>query len=206
MYSPAIGRDLVMDYLSQTGMDALQGADVLATAPAQYQSSVEYGGSSIAQYMRNIAQVHSAGLGSRILYTTAPYNSFDTHASELSAHPKLWADVSQTVSDFYDDLNEQGTSENVILLVFTEFGRRVHDNGSGTDHGSGGAAFVIGDAVKGGLYGEYPSLEANQLLDGDLHFNNDFRGLYATIAEDWLELDSKSIVNGSFEKLDFINN
>ena len=205
MYSPAVGREMVMDYLSQTGMDALQGADVLATAPAQYTSSVEYGGSSIAQYMRNIAQVHSAGLGSRILYTTAPYNSFDTHASELSAHPKLWSDVSQTVSDFYDDLKEQGTSENVILLVFTEFGRRVHDNGSGTDHGSGGAAFVIGDAVKGGLYGEYPSLEANKLLDGDLHFNNDFRGLYATLVEDWLELDSKSIVNGSFEKLDFIN-
>ena len=205
MYSPAVGREMVMDYLSQTGMDALQGADVLATAPAQYTSSVEYGGSSIAQYMRNIAQVHSAGLGSRILYTTAPYNSFDTHASELSAHPKLWSDVSQTVSDFYDDLKEQGTSENVIMLVFTEFGRRVHDNGSGTDHGSGGAAFVIGDAVKGGLYGEYPSLEANKLLDGDLHFNNDFRGLYATIVEDWLELDSKSIVNGSFEKLDFIN-
>ena len=205
MYSPAVGREMVMDYLSQTGMDALQGADVLATAPAQYTSSVEYGGSSIAQYMRNIAQVHSAGLGSRILYTTAPYNSFDTHASELSAHPKLWSDVSQTVSDFYDDLKEQGTSENVILLVFTEFGRRVHDNGSGTDHGSGGAAFVIGDAVKGGLYGEYPSLEANKLLDGDLHFNNDFRGLYSTIVEDWLELDSKSIVNGSFEKLDFIN-
>jgi len=205
MYSPAVGREMVMDYLSQTGMDALQGADVLATAPAQYTSSIEYGGSSIAQYMRNIAQVHSAGLGSRILYTTAPYNSFDTHASELSAHPKLWSDVSQTVSDFYDDLKEQGTSENVILLVFTEFGRRVHDNGSGTDHGSGGAAFVIGDAVKGGLYGEYPSLEANKLLDGDLHFNNDFRGLYATLVEDWLELDSKSIVNGSFEKLDFIN-
>ena len=71
--------------------------------------------------------------------------------------------------------------------------------------GSGGAAFVIGDAVKGGLYGEYPSLEANKLLYGDLHFNNDFRGLYATLVEDWLELDSKSIVNGSFEKLDFIN-
>ena len=204
MYSPAVGREMVMDYLSQTGMDALQGADVLATAPAQYTSSVEYGGSSIAQYMRNIAQVHSAGLGSRILYTTAPYNSFDTHASELSAHPKLWSDVSQTVCDFYDDLKEQGTSENVIMLVFTEFGRRVHDNGSGTDHGSGGAAFVIGDAVKGGLYGEYPSLEANKLLDGDLHFNNDFRGLYATIIEDWLGLDSKPIVNGSFEKLDFI--
>ena len=204
MYSPATGRDAVLSYLSQTGMDALTGADILATAPAQYSSSVEYSGSSVGQYMRNIAQVHCAGLGSRVLYTTAPYNSFDTHATELSAHSKLWSDVSQTISDFYDDLTEHNAGDNVMLLVFTEFGRRVHDNGSGTDHGSGGLAFVVGDTVKGGLYGEYPSLDADKLLDGDLQFNNDFRGLYATIVEDWLGLDSKPIVNGSFEKLAFV--
>jgi len=204
MYSPATGRDAVLSYLSQTGMDALTGADILATAPAQYSSSVEYSGSSVGQYMRNIAQVHCADLGSRVLYTTAPYNSFDTHATELSAHSKLWSDVSQTISDFYDDLTEHNAGDNVMLLVFTEFGRRVHDNGSGTDHGSGGLAFVVGDTVKGGLYGEYPSLDADKLLDGDLQFNNDFRGLYATIVEDWLGLDSKPIVNGSFEKLAFV--
>ena len=82
-----------------------------------------------------------------------------------------------------------------------------HDqvNGSGTDHGAGGAAFVIGDVVKGGLYAEYPSLAEDKLMDGDLHFNNDFRGLYATLLEDWLGLDSKPIVNGSFEKFHFIS-
>ena len=205
MYSPAMGEGPVLDYLSQTGMDALNGADILATAPAKYSSSVEYSGNSVAQYMRNIAQVHCADLGARILYTTAPYNSFDTHASQLVAHANLWMNTAQTVSDFYDDLKEHNASDNVMLLVFTEFGRRVHDNGSGTDHGSGGAAFVIGDAVKGGLYGEYPSLEADKLLEGDLHFNNDFRGLYATLLEDWLGLDSKPIVNGSFEKLGFVS-
>jgi uncharacterized protein (DUF1501 family) len=204
MYSPAMGEGPVLDYLSQTGMDALNGADILATAPAKYSSSVEYAGNSVAQYMRNIAQVHCAELGARILYTTAPYNSFDTHASELIAHAGLWTNTSQTISDFYDDLKEHNASDNVMILVFTEFGRRVHDNGSGTDHGSGGAAFVIGDMVKGGLYAEYPSLEPDKLLEGDLHFNNDFRGLYATILEDWLGLDSKPIVNGSFEKLDFV--
>ena len=204
MYSPAAGRDAVLNYLSQTGMDALTGADILATAPAQYSSSVEYAGGTVPQYMRNIAQVHCANLGSRILYTTAPYNSFDTHATELSSHSRLWSEVSQTIADFYDDLTEHDAGDNVMLLVFTEFGRRVHDNGSGTDHGSGGVAFVIGDTVKGGLYGEYPSLDSDKLLDGDLHFNNDFRGLYATIVEDWLGLDSKPIVNGSFEKLAFV--
>ena len=204
MYSPAMGQGPVVDYLSQTGMDALKGADILATAPAQYTSTIEYSDTSIGQYMRNIAQVHCAGLGTRVLYTTAPYNSFDTHATQLTAHANLVTNVSRTVNDFYQDLKEHNASDNVMLLVFTEFGRRVHDNGSGTDHGSGGAAYIIGDCIKGGLYGEYPSLEEDKLLDGDLHFNNDFRGLYTTILEDWFGLDAKPIVNGSFEKMDFI--
>ncbi|HZA24020.1 MAG TPA: hypothetical protein VFA32_15700, partial [Dehalococcoidia bacterium] len=97
MYSPTMGYGPVMEYLSQTGMDALNGADVLATAPAKYSSSVEYGSNSVAQYMKNIAQVHCADLGCRVLYTTAPYNSFDTHATQLSAHAKLWTDLSRTI-------------------------------------------------------------------------------------------------------------
>ena len=204
IYTPAIGKGVVMDYLSQTGMDALRGADVLSTAPEKYSSTVEYGSNTVAQYMRNIAQVHLAELGTRVLYTTAPYNSFDTHAGQMAAHARLWTDVSNAVSDFYQDLKEHNAGENVVVLLFTEFGRRVHDNGSGTDHGSGGIAFVIGDAVKGGLYGEYPSLEADKLLEGDLHYNNDFRGLYATLLEQWMGLDSKPITGGSFEQLDFI--
>ena len=204
IYSPLNGRGPVFDYLSQTGMDALKGADILGTATGKYSSTVEYGTGPVAQYMRNIAQVHVAELGSRIMYTTAPYNSFDTHGTQLATHGKLLTDVSQTVGDFFDDLREQNASDNVVLLLFTEFGRRVKDNGSGTDHGSGGIALVIGDAVKGGLYGEYPSLASESLLDGDLQFNNDFRSLYATLLENWMGLDSQPIVNGSFEKLDFI--
>jgi uncharacterized protein (DUF1501 family) len=204
IYSPFIGRGPVLDYLSQTGMDALKGADLLSTVLPKYSSTVEYGANPVAHYMRNIAQVHTADLGCRVFYTTAPYNSFDTHAAQMVAHAKLWTDLSQAVSDFWDDLKEHHANDNVMLLLFTEFGRRVHDNGSGTDHGSGGIAFVVGDAVKGGLYGEYPSLAADKLLDGDLHYNNDFRGLYATLLEDWMGLDSQSIVGGSFQKVDFI--
>jgi uncharacterized protein (DUF1501 family) len=204
MYAPAMGRGAVVDYLSQTGMDALKGADILSTAPEKYSSTIEYGTNTVAQYMRNIAQVHLADLGSRVLYTTAPYNSFDTHAGEMVAHAKLWGDTSNAVSDFYDDLKEHGASGDVVLLVFTEFGRRVHDNGSGTDHGSGGVAFVVGDAVKGGLYGEYPSLEADKLLEGDLHYNNDFRGVYSTLLERWMGLDANPIVGGAFEQMDFL--
>ena len=204
MYSPAMGRGQVMDYLSHTGMDALKGADILSTAPEKYSSTVEYGGNSVAQYMRNIAQTHIAGFGTRFLYTTAPYNSFDTHAGQMVGHSRLWSEVSAAVRDFQSDLEENDVADNMTLLVFTEFGRRVHDNGSGTDHGSGGVAFVIGNSVNGGLYGEYPSLDESKLLQGDLHFNNDFRGLYSTLLENWIGIDAKTIVGGNFEKMDFI--
>jgi uncharacterized protein (DUF1501 family) len=204
MYSPAMGRGQVMDYLSHTGMDALKGADILSTAPEKYSSTVEYGGNSVAQYMRNIAQTHIAGFGTRFLYTTAPYNSFDTHAGQMVGHSSLWSEVSAAVRDFQSDLEENDAADNMTLLVFTEFGRRVHDNGSGTDHGSGGVAFVIGNNVNGGLYGEYPSLDESKLLEGDLHFNNDFRGLYSTLLENWIGIDAKTIVGGNFEKMDFI--
>jgi len=204
MYAPRLGRTLVKEYISQTGVDALSGADILSTAPQKYASTVKYGGDAVAQYMRNIAQVYLADLGTRVLYTTAPQNSFDTHASELGKHTQLWQEVANGVSAFYQDLKEHNASENVVVLLFTEFGRRVHDNGSGTDHGSGGIALVIGDTVKGGLYGEYPSLAPEKLLEGDLHYNNDFRSTYATLLENWLGLDSKPIVGGSFEHLDFL--
>ena len=204
IYSPTIGRSSVVDYLSQTGMDALKGADILSTAPEMYTSTVEYGGNVVAQYMKNIAQVHLAGFGTRILYTTAPYNSFDTHAGELAAHGKLWTDTSNAIADFYDDLKEHDASDNVVVLVFTEFGRRVHDNGSGTDHGSGGMAFVVGDAVNGGMYGEYPSLEDDKLLEGDLHFSTDFRSIYTDLLEGFMGLDAQPLVNGTFEKFNLV--
>ena len=203
-YSPMLGKGPVLSYFAQTGLDALKGADILSTALDNYTSSVQYGGDDVAQYMKNIVQTHLAHLGTRVLYTTAPYNSFDTHAGELANHTRLWTQTSQAIAAFYDDLKEHNATDNVVLFVFTEFGRRVHDNGSGTDHGAGGHAFVIGDAVKGGLYGEYPSLEAGKLMEGDLHYNNDFRGTYATLLERWMGLDSRPIVGGSFEQLDFL--
>jgi len=203
-YEPMIGKDAVLSYFAQTGLDALEGADILSTAATKYKSTVKYGNDDVAQYMRNIVMTNLADLGTRILYTTAPYNSFDTHAGQLANHTRLWTQTSRAISAFYEDLKEHNATDNVVLLVFTEFGRRVHDNGSGTDHGAGGCAFVIGDAVKGGLYGEYPSLEASQLVEGDLRFNNDFRGTYATLLEKWMGLDSKPIVGGTFEQLDFL--
>ena len=204
MYAPMIGSGAVSDYLSQTGLDALRGADILSGAPKTYSSSVEYGGSPLAQWIKNIAQVHLADFGTRIFYTGVNPGTFDTHANENITLPKLWGDVSNAIADFYEDLKEHNANEEVVILLFTEFGRRVVDNGSGTDHGSGSVAFMIGDGVKGGLYGEYPSLEPEKLDSGDLHWNNDFRRTYATILEQWMGLDANPILGGTYEQFDFI--
>ena len=202
MYAPTIGSGPVMDYLGQTGLDALKGADILKTAPDKYESTVEYAETSIGKNLQGIAKVLTADLGTRIFYTQ--HGGYDTHANQGPAHPKLWTELSQGISDFYADLREHDTADNVLMFVFTEFGRRVKDNGSGTDHGSGGMALAIGDPVKGGLYSEYPSLKAEDLLEGDLHFNFDYRGVYGTMVEKWLGLDAQSVVGGNFEQLGFV--
>ncbi len=205
MYSPAIGRSAVMDYIKRTGTDALKGADILATAPQMYSSDVEYSNTVVGQYMKNIAQTHLAGFGTRILYTTSPYNGFDTHANQAALHAGLWTDVSNTVENFFADLRSHDASDNVTLFLFTEFGRRIADNGSGTDHGAGGVAFAIGEHVKGGVYGEYPSLDPGQQEEGgNLKFNLDFRSVYTDILENWLGLEAAPIVGGNFEKTGFI--
>ena len=205
MYSPAVGRSAVLDYIHSTGTNALKGADILATAPDKYTSNVEYSSTVVGQYMKNIAQTHLAEFGSRVLYTTSPYNGFDTHANQAVLHSGLWSDVSNNVETFMADLKDHDASDNVVLLMFTEFGRRIGDNGSGTDHGAGGVAFAVGDHVKGGIYGEYPSLEPSQQEEGgNLRFNMDFRSIYTTIIEDWFRMDAQPIVGGSYEKVKFL--
>ncbi len=204
MYSPMLGSGPANDYLSQTGLDALKGADILSTAPQTYASNVEYGGGPFSQWVKNIAQVHLAGFGTRVLYTGLNPGAFDTHANQNTAFPKLWSEVSNAVGDLYQDLKDHDADQEVVILLFTEFGRRVQENGSGTDHGSGSVAFVMGDAVKGGLYGEYPSLEPDKLDEGDLRWNNDFRSTYSTLLDKWMGLDDKAILKGSFEQFDFI--
>jgi uncharacterized protein (DUF1501 family) len=201
-YSPLIGTDEVMKYLGQTGLEAMAGADILKVAPQRYASTVKYPDTSIAKKLKGIAQIPLADLGSRIFY--CDHLGFDTHSNQMGVHATLWNDVSQGIEAFFADLREHNAADQVIMLLFTEFGRRVRDNGSGTDHGAGGAAFVLGDAVKGGQYGEYPSRKAEDLTQGDLAPTLDFRGLYATILEDWLSVEAKPIVKGSFEKPRFL--
>jgi uncharacterized protein (DUF1501 family) len=190
--------DEVLRYMGQTGLDAQKGADILRTATGKYHSNVQYPNSPIADNLKGIAQVKLADLGTRVFYTS--HGSFDTHATQLPAHAKLWQEVSEGVAAFFDDLRAHEAANDVIMLVWSEFGRRVKDNGAGTDHGAGSVAFVLGDRVKGGMYGEYPSLRKDDLTLGNLKYNVDFRSAYATILDRWMSIDSQPIVNGKFEE------
>jgi uncharacterized protein (DUF1501 family) len=174
----------------------------LITALGKYSSTVEYPTSQIAANLKGIAQVKLAGLGTRVFYTS--HASFDTHAAELPTHALLWKEVSEAVAAFFADLREHDAAGDVIMLMWSEFGRRVRDNGAGTDHGAGGLAFVLGDPVKGGMYGEYPSLKDSELTIGNLQSNNDFRSTYGSILERWMQIEAKPIVNGSFEQFAFV--
>ena len=204
MYAPAIGSSQVMDYIGQTGLDALKGADMLKVAPGNYDSDIEYDSANpLAQKLRDVSRIHLAGLGTRIFYTE--HGGFDTHASQASNHPKLWNEVSTAIGDFWQDIKEHNADENVVMFVFSEFGRRVKENGSGTDHGAGGVAMAIGSGINGGMHGEYPEIRAEALVEGDLAPSIDFRSTYTTLLEDFFNIDGEPIVNGQFEKLPIIS-
>ena len=162
-------------------------------------STVQYPDTPIGNSLRGIAQVKLADLGTRVFYTS--HGSFDTHATQNPTHTKLWTEVSEGVAAFFEDLRAHNAADDVIMLIWSEFGRRVKDNGAGTDHGAGSVAFVLGDPVKGGMYGEYPSLKESDLTLGNLKYNVDFRSTYASILERWMQIESEPIVNGKFEEL-----
>ncbi|MEC8891243.1 MAG: DUF1501 domain-containing protein [Chloroflexota bacterium] len=200
MYGQAVGTGPVMEYLSRTGNDVLTGADLIKVAPEKYVSTIEYADSAIAKSLRDVARVHTADLGTRIFYTQQ--GGYDTHANQQPAQPGLFKDLARAVNDFFADLEEHEADENVVMLIFSEFGRRVYDNGSGTDHGSGGGAFLVGKQIEGGLYSEYPSLDRDRWAKGeDLEHTIDYRGIYGTVLEQWLGIEPAPIVQGSYEQI-----
>ena len=200
IYGSAIGSGPVAEYIGKTGMDVLSGADMLADVAAKYDSPIEYADNAIAKSLRDVARIHLAGLGTRVFYTA--HAGYDHHANEMTAHPKNMEELSVALADFIDDLEHHDAGEEVAVLVFSEFGRRMRDNGSGTDHGSGGGAFLFGKDVDGGLYSEYPPMEPALWEHGeDLQHTIDFRGVYGTVLEQWIGVEARPIVKGNFEQV-----
>ena len=200
LYGPHLGRDVILEALGENGINAMIGADILSSANEKYSSSIEYSDTPISNNLKDIAKVIFADVGTKIYY--AQHGSFDTHTGELVNHAKLWKDLSVGLGDFFDDLKEHDKEDDVAVLLFSEFGRRIEDNGSGTDHGSGGVSFVMGGSVKGGFYGEQPSLELSEQVEGDMKYNNDFRSTYATLLDQWLEIDPVPILGANYEQHD----
>ncbi len=185
------------------GNDAISSSDILQTVSSGYVPAGAYPAGSLGAGLLLIAQIINADVGARILYVT--YGGFDNHANEDQDHDNLVKTVSDALKAFFDDLDGHGKSHDVILMTWSEFGRRVQDNASrGTDHGTSAPHFVVGDAVQPGIYGNPPNLTSLD-LNGNLKIENDFRSYYGTILSDWLKADSAAILGAGWPNMGFIN-
>jgi uncharacterized protein (DUF1501 family) len=155
-----------------------------------------WGGGGLSQKLQLIAGLIARGFGTRIFYLNL--DGFDTHADQSPTHSKLLADLADSVNGFFQTLKTTGHGSRVRLMTFSEFGRRVQENGSrGTDHGAASCLFVAGPSVKGGVVGKHPSL--SDLDAGDLKFHTDFRRVYATLLDGWLGCDSRSVLGAKWD-------
>ncbi len=188
---------------------ALGTLDRVATVAA-YTPTLAYPTSGLGQALRAVAGAMNKGIGTRVFYVTT--GGFDTHAAQNvnaanGAYYNLMATLNDALLAFYNDLKNQGLLDDTLMLSFSEFGRRISENGSqGTDHGSASAMLVMGGKVNGGLYGTAPNLNtdaSNPTLEnsaGDVKFETDFRSVYAQVIDGWLGTDSVKLLGGNFKK------
>jgi uncharacterized protein (DUF1501 family) len=185
--------------LATTAVSAYTGSSELQTAAGGYTPRATYPNTRLGRDMNFAAQIVAAGVGSRVVYVST--GGYDTHADQPNRQQSLLADMSASVAAFLADLDGQGLGDRVSILAFSEFGRRVEENGSnGTDHGTAGPMFLFGAGITGGIYGEYPSLTSLD-SNGDLVYTVDFRSVYADALERWLEVDSGEVLEGTFTPL-----
>jgi uncharacterized protein (DUF1501 family) len=189
----------VLESLRRTAVDAEKSSVSVRSKAQAYKTPVKYPRSQLSGSLRTVAGLIAGGLPTRVYYCY--HNGFDTHAGQANRHANLLTQMDQAIAAFQKDLARLGLEDRVCLMAFSEFGRRVKENQSqGTDHGTAGVSFVVGGSVRGGLYGEPPSL-TDLLKGGDLKHGIDFRSLYADLLEGTLDVDSKKVLRGKFEKL-----
>ncbi|HKQ22916.1 MAG TPA: DUF1501 domain-containing protein [Burkholderiales bacterium] len=185
-------------YLLEVAKSAREASQLVRDAWAKYKTPVDYGIASVD--LTKIASLIAAGMPTRLYYTSYRHNAFDTHVQQPDLHQRLLTYVSDAVAGFMKDLQRIGRADDVVVLVFSEFGRRVPENTSlGTDHGTANHMYLIGKPVKGGHYGTPSNLDA--LDEGDnLVFTTDFRRVYASVIDGWLGYrDTHKLFSGNFE-------
>lgn len=185
-------------HVAQIEANAQQGSEELPKLIAGYKPAGAYPATPLGRSLSLAAQIIGSNLGTRVLYVQ--HGSFDTHVSQKPTQDRLLGEFSDAMKAFYDDLAAHGDADRVLAMTFSEFGRRIEENASaGTDHGEGSPLFLVGGAVKGGVYGAYPDLTQSSM--GNVRFSTDFRSVYATVLERWLGRPSAGILQGTFPTL-----
>jgi uncharacterized protein (DUF1501 family) len=200
----AIGKkeppDDLTAFVRRTMLDAYGTADRLAQVAKTREDSARYPGSGLGENLRLVSRLLKAGLGTRVYYTRQ--GGYDTHSFQLFAHSSLLLELGGALQAFLDDMATSRLADRVAVLLFSEFGRTVKENGSaGTDHGTAGPVFLAGTPIKSGVVGTTPSLLDLDPKHGDLRVGLDFRRVYAAVLENWLGLPAGTALGGNFEPL-----
>jgi uncharacterized protein (DUF1501 family) len=198
---PGVGQAGLLDFVKRTAVNTYESSRRLQEIGKNYQPKVPYPNTGLANRLKLAAQIIDAELGARIFYVSI--DGFDTHANQGAGHANLLREVSDAMSAFYRDMAARGHKDRILLMTFSEFGRRAHENGSrGTDHGSAAPMLLVGGKVKAGVVGAHPSL--SKLEMGNLKHHTDFRQVYAAVLDRWLGVPSAPVVGGGFAPVDVL--
>ncbi len=190
-----------LEFLRNTTQTAYASAERLKAVTDSNKTSVKYPGSHLGEKLKGIAQIIAGDIGTEIFFVSL--DGFDTHSQQLKGHASLLLELGDAVKSFFEDLKSRKLSDRVMVATYSEFGRRVKENASlGTDHGAASQMFLVSGSVKGGVHGKHPSL--TDLDDGDLKYHTDFRSVYATLLEKWLQYPSQKILGRKFPLLNFV--
>ncbi|MGH8023286.1 MAG: DUF1501 domain-containing protein [Limisphaerales bacterium] len=189
-----------IDFIERTALDAQVSSEEIRRIAARVQNQAQYPASQLGNSLKLVAKLIGGGLPTRIYYVSQ--GGYDTHVNQVPTQQRLLGDLGDSVKALVADLKAQGNMQRVLVMTFSEFGRRVADNASGgTDHGAAAPMFIVGNKVRAGLLGTYPSLAPQDLFEGDIKFNVDFRNVYASVLEDWLKTQSLPILGRQFTPL-----
>ena len=189
-----------LDFLERTALEAQVSSYEIQAVIARAQSRASYPASQLGNSLKLVSQLIAGGLPTRVYYVSQ--GGYDTHANQLGAQERLLKELGSSIRSFAEDLKDQGNFSRVLLMTFSEFGRRVAENANGgTDHGAAAPMFLIGGKIRAGLLGTYPSLAAQDLFQGDLKFHVDFRSVYASVLEQWLGTRSQPVLGRDFSQV-----
>jgi len=189
-----------VDFITRTALDAQVSSDEVRAIAARVKNQAEFPASQLGNSLALVSKLIGGGLPTRVYYVSQ--GGYDTHTNQLGTQQRLLKDLGDSLKSFVADQKAQGNMQRVLVMTFSEFGRRVAENANGgTDHGAAAPMFVVGNTVKAGLLGRYPSLAPADLYQGDIRYNVDFRSVYAGVLEDWLKTPSAPILGRQFETL-----